>query len=288
MISIHFEEEQDCQQLFKKIMSYLEKYKHLGLKGEVICNDIDVITINYTDEYVFYNSFQPLLVSILTNHVIATKESEWLTEIIENMFYFTDPEEQEQILIIARSILEGDREDLPNITPFFKRDTFIYDAFSSSLDHNTTFYYEPFLTFRLKDYGEMLIDCVEIAIDEYFLEQEYQNMIENLRQFLRITPSIHDTLHLVYDGEQFTFYDKVYKQIHVNELAKHLREELVFEEDLEVSEMVISPLVSMLPSHLNVYSDDVDHGILLTIQALFEERVVLQPLEAFRIKSQLL
>ncbi|WP_088103781.1 putative sporulation protein YtxC [Halalkalibacter urbisdiaboli] len=281
MISIHFEEEYDCNQLFQQLKDYMRKYAVFGLGGEVESNGEAIIHVNYENKDVdFYDSFHPLLTSVLTEHVINTREEEWLLDIIETMFYFTDPEEQQQILTIARSILEGDRTDLPSIQPFFNRHAFIYDAFAKHLEEDTTFYYDPFLTFRLREYGEMLIDCVEIAIDEYMLEQEYQNMIEDYRQYVQYKKPKMDLLYVVYDG-QFSFYDTHFRKMTREEILYHLQEELVFEQGVDIEEMVISPLVSMVPRMIHVFSDDEDHGVILSIQAIFQERMKLFPLKSY-------
>lgn len=287
VISIHFEAKQDCQQLYEKITYYFNHYNHIGLNGVVQTDEKEKITIAYEDEDSFTNSFQPLLVSTLTQHIISTKEEHWMNEIIEKIFFFTDPEEKIQILAIARSILEGDRLDIPNITPFFQRDSYIYEAVSDNLEMGTTFYYDPFLTFRLKRYGEMLIDCVEIAIDEYLLEQEYQTIIENLRYFLRTESSKCEVVHVVYNGA-FTFYDKNYQKLSRNYISANLEEHLLFEGDLDIDEIVISPLVSLAPKFVHVYSNEEDHGVILTIQAIFEERVFVHSLATFQAKAHLL
>jgi putative sporulation protein YtxC len=256
------------------------KYAKFGLGGVVESTGTSTILVNYENNYVnFYDSFHPLLTSVLTEHVISTREEEWLLDIIETMFYFTDKEEQQQILTIARSILEGDRTDLPSLKPFFNRHSFIYEAFAKSIEENTTFYYEPFLTFRLRDYGEMLIDCVEIAIDEYMLEQEYQNMIEDYRQYVQYKKPKMDLLYIVHDGT-FSFFDKHFRRVTREEILFHLQEELVFEE-VDTEEMVISPLVSMVPNIIHVFSDEEDHGVILSIQAIFQERMKLYPLKAY-------
>ncbi|WP_017726629.1 putative sporulation protein YtxC [Halalkalibacterium ligniniphilum] len=283
MISIHFEEKSDCQQLFQQLSSYMKRYAKFGLKGHVQAEGSEMILVNYENEHVnFYDSFQPFLASVLTEYVIATKEEEWLLDIIETMFYFTDEEEQQQILTIARAILEGDRKDLPSLSPFFNRRAFVYEAFSKHIEEEMTFYYEPFITFRLREYGEMLIDCVEIAIDEYMMEQEYQNMVEDFRQYIRLKKPKRDKLILVHDGT-FTFYDEHACKISKEEILFHLQEDLVFEQGVAIEEMVISPLVCMLPETVKVFSNNNEHGVILTIQTIFQERMELYPLEKFKL-----
>lgn len=281
MIAIHFEQAHDCKQLFGQLRAYIQKYAAYGLGGAVKAEGDDTILLNYEHNDVnFYDSFHPLLTSVLTDYVISTKEDDWLLDIIETMFYFTDEEEQQQILTIARDILEGDRSDLPSMKPFFNRRAFIYDAFAKHLEEETTFYYEPFLTFRLRDYGEMLIDCVEIAIDEYMLEQEYQNMIEDFRQYVQSKRPKFELVHIVHE-DTFTFYDEHFRRMTRDEILFHLQRELVFEQEVDIEEMVISPLVSMVPRMVHVFSDQPDDGVILSIQAIFQERMKLYPLKDY-------
>ncbi len=263
----------------------MSKYTELGLH---VMLDIDkgeeetTIFIYYEDTSIdFYDSFHPLLASVLAHHVIDTKEEDWLLDIIENLFHFKDPEEQEQILSIACEIINGDRDDIPAIYCFSERENYLYEAFASGIDAHTTFYYEPFLTFRLKEYGEILIDCVEIAIDEYLLEQEYQSIVENLRFYLKTAPMQMKEIHLVYDG-QFSFYNSFFEKISKEEKEFFLEDALVFEGDLDIEEMVVSPLVSINPETVHIYTDDVDQGIIYTLQTIFQERAIIYPLGVFQ------
>lgn len=286
MIAIHFEQQQDCKQLFLQLTAYVQKYATYGLGGIVQAEGEDTILLNYEHQHInFYDSFHPLLASILTEYVISTKEEVWLLDIIETMFYFTDEEEQQQILTIARSILEGDRDDLPQLNQFFNRREYIYEAFANHLEEETIFYYEPFLTFRLREYGEILIDCVELAIDEYMLEQEYQNMIEDYRHYVKQERPKIDLVYVVHE-EKFTFYDEHFRQMTKDELLLVLKDELVFEQDIDISDMVISPLVSMIPKRVHVFSDEPDHGVILSIQAIFQERMRLSSLKDYKGENE--
>ncbi|MED1563888.1 putative sporulation protein YtxC [Alkalihalobacillus alcalophilus] len=274
LIAIHFEEEQHCQQLFQQLREYFKKFSHVGLEASVALDGNETIHLHYHNKYVsFYDSFHPFVTSVLTDYVIRSKEEEWILDIIESVFFFHDEEEQQQILAIAKSILEGDRDDLPALLPFFDRHEHIYQAFANSLDEETTFYYEPFLTFRLKSYGEMLIDCVEMAIDEYMLEQEYQNMIESFRQFIQNEQAKYELIYVVHDNQKFTFYDSTFRKVTQEEILFYLEVDLIFEQGLNVEEMVISPLVSLVPKKVKVFSDHSDDGVILSLQAIFQERL---------------
>lgn len=246
----------------------------LGMKVDIKTEDEKIIFIDYKDDLTaFYSSFHPILVSILTNHVIATREVNSLKDILRNIFLYKDEDEMEQIIGIARSILEGDRDDIPSLRPYYERASYIYDAFAKGIDTETTLYYEPFLTFRLKDYAEMLIDCVEIAIDEYVLEQEYQNLVENFRYYIKSQEKRMDKIFLVHQKDRFIFYDGSFEKITKEKKRDYLVKHLLFEHDLDINDMVITPLVSFNPKEVIVYTNEEDHNVIYTIQTIFEERV---------------
>ncbi|MGO4888668.1 putative sporulation protein YtxC [Anaerobacillus sp. MEB173] len=284
MISIHFHEQIDCEIIYTQLKSYFEKYNDVGLKGRVE-SDGQIITIYYDNHTVdFYESFQPLLVNVFTKHVISMKEDEWLLDIIESMFYFEDYEEQNQILSIARSIIEGDHQDLSHFHNISSREKVIYQAFSKFIIEETNFYYESFLKFRLKEYYEQLIETVGLAIDEYLLEQEYQHMVENLRCYLKTSKPIFPVLHILHD-QKFYFFNEDFHILEQKDIAAFYDEEIKFEEGLSIGQIVISPLVSLAPKKVHLYTDEIDHGVVQTIQNIFEERVTVFSKQDFSTKA---
>ncbi|WP_231686812.1 putative sporulation protein YtxC [Bacillus sp. JCM 19034] len=281
LIAIHFEEGEDCKALYTQLEHYFQKFSMIGLGGTIKIEDKSSLLIEYDRKDVdFYESFHPFLSSVLTDFVIESHEDEWLHDIVETMFYFQDEEEKRQIVSIAHAILEGDRTDLPKVNELLNRRAVIYEAFASHLDENTDFHYEPFLTFRLRDYGECLIDCVELAIDEYMLEQEYQNMIEGLRKYVNEHQPKMDSVYLIHN-KSFTFLDEQFRKMTKDELLFYLNNDIVFEQEVEIEEMVISPLVSMLPKSVYIFSDNPDHGIIISIQSIFQERLHVYPLKMY-------
>ncbi|SDB83736.1 putative sporulation protein YtxC [Shouchella lonarensis] len=279
MIAIHFEEHATCSRLLHKLRTYINRYAAYGLGATVTkCADRNIIEVEYgRDEFYFFESFQPLLVSILIEEVIETKEDEWLMDIAETVFCFTDAEEKRQIAAIAHAILHGERPDIPIIHAHSRRRNYLYEAFSTYIDPHTSFYYEAFLTFRLKKYGDVLVDVVGKAIDEYLLEQEYQTMVEGCRQYLKQTAPKRKLIYVVQD-QQTKLYNEHWARLTNAAVPEELEKICMFEKDVDKDKRLISPLVSRVPAHVHIFSDEPDHAIVLTIQAIFQERLTITPL----------
>lgn len=217
--------------------------------------------------------------SILTEHVIATREEALLLARIAEDFYFKDWEEQEQILTIAKSILEGEKPDLPGLDEMKPRRQQIWDAFYGFIRDGKVFDYESFIFFRLKGYKKCLKRYVEMAVDEYKLEQDYQSFVESMRGALEQRRSLLETVHLVF-RRQFELYDERYRRVDERTVNKQLDGSLRSRCSLNMEPSVLITLIGIAPKTLFLYTDDVDAGMIQTIQNVFQERVVICPARA--------
>ncbi len=283
MIEIYLQNKLDRYDLFANFKAGLQAY----IKNEVVELSLanDRLIIKVVDEACdFDDRIKPVLTQVLKKHVVATKEEEWLLDIIENIFFYENEEEQSQILAMAKSILSGERLDLPNVTKLFFTEKIIDDAFAGFLTRDCNFCYDSFLTFRLRGYLDKLIDCVEMAIDEFQLEQEYQNLVESFRYYLKKRLPKLNCVHLVIDKEIF-FYDEYYEPLSKEVLETYLDRDIMFEKGIPIQEMVISPLVSIAPKEVHLYSDDIDSGVIHSIQNIFQEKVKIYSIGVFEKKS---
>lgn len=257
------------------INSLYDKLLQSELKGMDVERDENRIIIRFR---VMRESL-PLLSSVLTEFVIATEEERILLNIIQSMFYFEDRDEQEQILTIVKSIIQGEKPDLPGLKQVLSRRQIIYHAFSGFLTDVTYFQYESFLRFRLKPYYQCLQRYVEMAIDEYKLEQEYQGIVENLRRLLKQRKPQLDMVHLVFNYE-FALYDRQYRRIEEQEVRRSLDPVLRQRWGLDIEPSVLITLIGLAPETIFLYTDNVDAAMIQTIQNVFQERVVICPARA--------
>lgn len=279
LIEIYLQNKLDRYSLFKQFKAELNAFIKNGVVELSLASDR--LIINVEETFDFEETIKPVVTNILKKHVLETKEDVWLLDIIRNIFFYQDCEEQTQILEMAKSILSGERLDLPNVSKLFLTEDLIQDAFMNFLTRNCSFCFESFLTFRLKSYLDKLIDCVEMSIDEYKLEQEYQNLVENFRYYLKRKPAKINCVHLIID-EKFTFYDDFYCPISEEKLEQYLDREIIFEKGIPIQKMAISPLVSIAPKNIHIYSDKINDGLIQSIQNIFQERVKLYRKDMFQ------
>lgn len=285
MITIQFRDKKDAVLLFQLIKEH--NHPNTGHVHVMIIYEPEVLVkINFKES--FDSIIATVIIPVLLKFIIKVVEVRWMKEMISNMFYFTDEEEQRQIMSIARSIIDGEKLELPTMLQLNEgllREKMITNALQDFLTMSVSFSFESFLQFRLKEYRFRLVQYIEAAIDEYKLEQEYQNFVENLRRYVYNKESLMETIHLVYEDEDFVFFDRNLNEISSEELKYLIDEQLIKIEDIDTDSLVIAPLISIAPRNIYLYTATLDHGLIQTIQNIFLERVELRSKEAFQQKN---
>ncbi|MEL3983674.1 putative sporulation protein YtxC [Bacillus velezensis] len=221
---------------------------------------------------------QRFIEPILVRFFLECKEDEHMLSLIEDAYCFTDQDEQQQILQLAHSIMEGELEDHPFEPKKEPRTQFISDALRTiSLDAGV-FSVRSFQTFRLGRYYERLREYAEAAIDEYRMEQEYQNFIQSLRDYVTSNPPRMKKVRIVHD-RAFTLWELRY--LSEREQKKYIDRRFVREHPMYIDSHLLAPLISIAPETVELYTDKPEHMMSRTIQNVFQERVRLFPLGAF-------
>ncbi|MEH7272296.1 putative sporulation protein YtxC [Neobacillus vireti] len=213
--------------------------------------------------------------------IIKIKRDDWLRSILQEQYFFEDPEEQQHIMEIIDSVLEGAREDLTVLIKKNEEMPDIREAIDEIFQEHVSFSFDSFLKFRLRPYIKMLESYVEISIDEYKMEQEYQMFIQTLRDFLACREPRMDTLHLLFD-EEITFFDEKFEEIKRGELVRMIDRKLLFNHPVYVDSASIAPLLSIAPKNIYLYTKNPEEPLVRTIKNIFEERVLIKSYKGLR------
>ncbi|OAT74261.1 putative sporulation protein YtxC [Parageobacillus thermoglucosidasius] len=278
MIEIYFEQAHDAEKLFCLLNKRQKKTTHPRFRTTY--NGDSLVTI-----YIYGDTDEAIscdLIPAMTTLILHFIEDRLLLSIISNTFYFQDKEEQQQILQLAHSFLDGERYDYrTGKQPSVSRKTLIANALSQFLRDGLSFSFSSFVTFRLKSYMEQLQHYVELAIDEYKLEQEYQNFVQMLRDFVAAKRPKLPVIHLVHKPPSFLFFDEKLREITASELKQFIDRNLIVSQPMYIDSSLLAPLVSIAPSMIYLYTDHEEDGMVQTIQNVFQERIRLYRQSAF-------
>lgn len=230
-------------------------------------------------------SIQAYIEPVLTRFFTECKEDEYMLSVIEGDYYFLDRDEQQQILQLAHSIMEGELEGLPLNKDDTPREHYIIQELQTICLEENVFSIRSFMTFRLGRYYERLRSYVEAAIDEYKMEQEYQTFIQSLRDYVMSKEPMLDHVHIVHDG-YFVLWELKY--ISEREQKKYIDRRFVREHPMYIDSHLLAPLVSIAPEKIDLYTEDREHAMVQTIQNIFQERVRILSLDAFHPQENIL
>ncbi|PFP27769.1 putative sporulation protein YtxC [Bacillus sp. AFS073361] len=276
MAEIIFQSKLDAEKFYDHLLKYLP-------------NNHDKETILLIEDrhiVKFFSSMVSVEISRIVKHafyefITIIKRDDWFREILKGHYFYDEYEEQQQIIEIIDSILEGQREDLS----IFLNDTNEEKQIKSAIDHifqdNISFSFDSFLKFRLRPYLQSLQGYVEIAIDEYKMEQEYQIFVQMLREFLVNREPKMEVLHLLFD-EEITFYNEQFVEMKRAELTRMIDRKLLVNHPVYVDSASIAPLLSLAPTTIFLYTKDPDEPLVRTIKNIFEERVTIKSFAALR------
>jgi putative sporulation protein YtxC len=278
LIEIIFQNNEDASNLYKALQLYLssETNKHI-----LLLEDQHIVKISMNSHS---NDVLHAVKKAFYQFITDTKRDDWFRTILAEHYYYQDPVEQQQILDIIHSILEGKREELEVFFTDCDLENTLLDAMDQIFQENLSLSFESFVKFRLRPFLDLLEKYVQVSIDEYKMEQEYQMFIHTLREYLaKKTPKISH-LHLLIDDE-VTFFDEQLDEMKRGELAGMIDRKLLFNHPVYVDSATIAPLLSIAPSSIFLYTEEPDQPLIRTIVNIFEERVFIKPVSFFNVQK---
>ncbi|WP_052343494.1 sporulation protein YtxC [Bacillus massiliigorillae] len=273
MLQIHFETEQQALRI-KQII--LQQNNSVKLISNIHYEHSDTISLAMEEQELtaMLHMMRRAFVTYIQKDVL----SQWLQQIVQEKFFFTDQEESIQIVELAVSIMQEDKEKCRTFWDHI--DQKMYHGLLSIFERKVSFSFPSFLFFRLRGMLDYLITYVETAIDEYKMEQDYQSFVHTLRSYMLSVPPKIEKLHLLHH-HYFQFYNDCFKKIEREELTGFIDRRLFSDYPMYIDSNVLAPLISIAPKHLYIYSDEEDIPLVLTITRIFEERVSILSREMF-------
>ncbi|WP_218126257.1 putative sporulation protein YtxC [Natribacillus halophilus] len=280
MLAIEFNHDHDCARVYARVEKELAKLTAFPSFSLQLQQNEDVIHCRHDgSDMEWEHGIRPYMAAVLTEDIMQRYEISLLEKLIKKRFQFRDPDEREQVMELARELLAGERPEIPETRNAAERKTSLYQAINEYLSDSSVFYWNPFLTFCTGNYERYLARLAEVVIDEYQMEQEYQTVVDTLRSYVERTAPATKHLHLWYENsEYFWLVDANGHEWGPEKRMKHTESALIFEDGLQPMEMIVSPIASIAPQHLYIYTAQ-DDGVIQTLRAIFQERLNVRPFE---------
>lgn len=223
------------------------------------------IIIHYKGEknYIFLDKIS----SILSLLVIDELEDDFINKIlVQNYFYF-DVQERKEISNLCFDIMA---EVFSN--NFDKKFESLYSSFYNFLLINRNLYLNGFITFRLKDYFNVLDDIVTKAVNNYVIEKEYLEFISLLKLYINSQNSNCELVHVVYSNSNTILLNENKQIIDISE--DNLNTKYLSDISFSSNDYTLNSLLTLLPKKIYIHLiDNYIDDFINTLQAIFENRI---------------
>jgi len=141
------------------------------------------------------------------------------------------------------------------------------------ISEQTTIDLKGFITFRMSQYKKELMDVVEYAIDEYVMDQQYEEFMLLLKYFVQLQEIREDCIHLIQQkGSSFALYNDHFEPFQPRQEHDRIIAEML-ETEINIEDIVISSLITASPQQIVIHAKHNDDHVIRTIKIIFGERV---------------
>jgi len=210
---------------------------------------------------------------VLADWIVREDEERLIRTIIARDFDYKKDADIRAILSYCLPAQQGHTADESTEPMAFRRKQIIAEAVYSFLQEHTDLNVQGFMNFRLQPYLEELHEMVEYAIDEFLMDQQYQEFISLLKYFVYIQEAKIPAAHLLHKGgNDFLLLNDRMEPIDTSQNDATLTVEML-EKDINFEDVIVSTLISVSPQQIFIHTRDPEVQVIKTITQIFENRV---------------
>lgn len=251
----------------------------------IICREQSSITIsNQQTDVQSPDLFKKRVQQMLHAYIIDCYEKTWCIQRLISRYFYEDDHEQELILNILDAVFLGEMACLPKVSSLPNRQDVLTSCLDGVFDSTYHLSFHSITRFRLDAYHKLLQLYLEIAIDEYKLQEEYQAFTEKLTMMIRAFRPLYHTVY-VSDGDQSLqlFTDQLEK-LDMNQTLRSFYP-LLKQWGIEAEPSPLLALIALAPEKVVVYSKRPAQPLLMTLSRVFGDRLSYKPPSEFQLLS---
>jgi len=215
---------------------------YVGKNVDIFLNKISTLLA-----YVVIDFYEPALIKNLIN---------------TNYFYFST-EEKKQIFNSCLTNVDF----RSSITMF----NIISNSFYAYFSNNKYVILDGFVNFRLQDYLKELDSIVDMCVNKFIIDREYNEFINLLKTYIQTTPCNSTVIHLIYRNEDSMLLDE---DKHLIEFNNNLfNQKYISDISFSSNDFALNSLLSLLPSKLYIHLIDKEDDFINTLKLIFDKRV---------------
>lgn len=220
----------------------------------------------------FKNSFRDQMANALSDIILNDVTECFVYEILRKQYCCFNPNEKQSIFNHLKKGFEKDNQE--DLNKIMNTKMMIVKHLNDYLKENSFIHLEGFVRFYLKDYVMELENRTEQAIEDFFMEKEYNEFINLLRYFVELQEPKIETIHLfMSEDEDYLLYDQ--KGCIINDDYLESLSAGIHEKDMNADDVLISSLITLAPINLIIHfsSKMENKEIIETIKKIFSDKI---------------
>ncbi len=222
------------------------------------------VVIHYTGEN--KKAFIRAVSSSIADVIFCFYENNILKKMIYfNYFYFSELEKKE-ILENSIQLLVSNKNDCVH------RKNVILQAVTNFLSENKSILLDGFVHFRLAKYMQILDETIDLAVDKFLIEREYNEFISLLKLYVNSKENTASIVHLIYSKNESVLLDEHKNLINTGEnvfKAKYLSD-ITFSSN----DYALNTLLNIIPEKIYIHLiDSAEDEFIHTLKLVFENRI---------------
>ena len=224
------------------------------------------IILHYKNEDL--SMFYAEIAKVLTKIIVDFYETSILQDIIiSNYFYFSEIERKEIFKNCFELLNESLKEKL-------LRENLIFLSCFDYIENNKCMILDGFVNFRLKKYVKEIDEIVDIAVDKYVLEREYNEFISLLKLYINSKEPEEDVIHLIYQNEESILLNT--KKNIIDTTSSVFNAKYLSDISFSSNDYALNALLNLLPKKIYIHLiDGVEDEFIETLKLIFEKRVII-------------
>ena len=209
--------------------------------------DLFLTKISTLLSYVVIDFYEPTIIKNLVN---------------TNYFYFSI-EEKKQIYNLCLTNI-----DFSNSVSMFN---IISNSFYKYFSNNKYVILTGFVDFKLQNYVKDLDHIVDMCVNKFIIDREYNEYISLLKAYIQTTPCNSDVIHLIYKNEESILLDSHKDVINFN--YHSLNSKYLCDISFSSNDYALNSLLTLLPKKLYIHLIDQDDDFINTLKLIFGSKV---------------
>ncbi|OZU89757.1 hypothetical protein CIL03_01045 [Virgibacillus indicus] len=274
MLEVYFESDKEVISFCEQVFRYNKQIELHWKTHEDFGNHLQFEELFQSNELV--ETIAKSMVDVFMTHRLGGM----IRHIIEDFYYYTNRDEMERILDITHWIFTGEDDDSLLVRNNKDPLQLLHSLFVSNIKNTTVIHFDSIVKFRLKVFRDQLIHYVGLAIDEFKREEDHQEFVNLLREYISKKEPSYNIIHIL-QGRTFSFFKQNGKKFTRLELRMLMQKEPLYIVGLDENEWNLAPLIAMAPSKIKIYGDYPSEPKTLTVINVFQEKVDFEPFNSF-------